>query len=193
MWEFRRLLILLVVLSGCRHGPGESRRDVSQAVAARGHELRVPATREEGPPRLLSQVGAFQDLRTLAPAEGLTPYNINVSFWSDGAQKQRWIGLPAGARIRYASEGEWKFPPGTVFVKNFALPPEAYAPGHPSGVIETRVLVCDTDGTVHGASYRWRADGSDAPSLQDGENFRRRLQRGNRKRLKTLLGTFGIR
>jgi uncharacterized repeat protein (TIGR03806 family) len=158
MWTFWWLLSFLVLLAGCRHAPAAA----NEGMGARGHGVRLPTTREGGPPKLLSQVGAFKDLRALVPAEGLTPYDINVSFWSDGAQKRRWIGLPAGGRIRYASEGEWKFPPGTVFVKNFVLPPEAHAPGHPSGVIETRVLVCDRDGVVHGASYKWRGDGSDA-------------------------------
>jgi uncharacterized repeat protein (TIGR03806 family) len=102
----------------------------------------------------------------LTPVAGLMPYDINVSFWSDGAEKQRWIGLPAGERIKFSADGEWRFPAGTVFVKNFELPADEVAPER-RGIIETRVLVCITDGGVSGASYRWRADGSDAELVNE--------------------------
>src|SRR5579862_9742114 len=82
--------------------------------------LRLP-DRPDGPwPALLSQTGAFQDTRRLIASDGLIPYDLNISFWSDGGHKQRWISLPA-AKISFARRGEWKFPGGTVFVKLFEL------------------------------------------------------------------------
>src|ERR1044071_5251452 len=50
-------------------------------------------------PPLLSQTGAFRDVRRLEPAGSLIPYEIIVSFWSDGAVKRRWISVPDGQRI----------------------------------------------------------------------------------------------
>src|SRR4051794_34292848 len=47
-------------------------------------------------PATLSRAGAFRDLTGLEPALGLVAYEINSPFWSDGAEKRRWIALPRG-------------------------------------------------------------------------------------------------
>src|SRR5579863_8000558 len=88
--------------------------------------LRMPDHLDGLLPALLSQTGAFQDTRNLIPSGSLIPYDINVSFWSDGAAKSRWISVPGGAsspdpKIKFAPTGEWNFPNGTVFVKHFEL------------------------------------------------------------------------
>jgi uncharacterized repeat protein (TIGR03806 family) len=114
-------------------------------------------------PLLLSQTGVFSDTAKRIPSTGLIPYELVVAFWSDGADKSRWIALPSG-NITFSATGEWRFPPGTVFVKNFDLAVDA---AHPSAKhrLETRLLVCDSAGGVYGAVYKWRADGSDADLL----------------------------
>jgi uncharacterized repeat protein (TIGR03806 family) len=123
----------------------------------------------DGPlPKLLSQTGAFKDLRTLTPVESLIPYDLNVSFWSDGATKSRWIAVPNQngevQKIKFAPTGEWEFPPGTVFVKHFELPIDNT---HPDAHrrLETRFIVCDSAGSVYGITYKWRPDNSDAELL----------------------------
>src|SRR5215510_5551939 len=45
--------------------------------------LLMPSEATGPMPKLLSQTGAFKDVRTLNPAESLIPYDLNVSFWSD--------------------------------------------------------------------------------------------------------------
>src|SRR3954452_12058638 len=45
-------------------------------------------------PPVLSATGAFRDLKTLTPAEGLIPYTVNSPLWSDGALKSRWMAVP---------------------------------------------------------------------------------------------------
>jgi uncharacterized repeat protein (TIGR03806 family) len=112
-------------------------------------------------PKLLSQTGAFADLKKLTPADFLIPYAPNSPFWSDGAVKTRWMALPANSKINFAAKGEWKFPAGTVFVKNFSLPVDDTNP-QILRRLETRLLVRDASGYVYGASYKWRADNSDA-------------------------------
>ena len=72
-------------------------------------------------PALLSQTGAFADVRTLSPGKALIPYDLILAFWSDGAVKSRWISLPPG-KIGFSPDGDWKFPAGSVFVKHFDLP-----------------------------------------------------------------------
>jgi uncharacterized repeat protein (TIGR03806 family) len=114
-------------------------------------------------PALLSETGAFRDIRRLLPADGLIPYDLVVAFWSDGAAKTRWASIPA-EKIKFSTTGEWKFPPGTVFVKTFELPTDAADP-RVKRRLETRLLVCDSAGGVYGVVYRWRPDNSDADLL----------------------------
>jgi uncharacterized repeat protein (TIGR03806 family) len=115
--------------------------------------LGMPATASGRIPQRLSETGAFADVRQLIPANELIPYEINLSFWSDGADKRRWIALPTGTSIDNSPAGEWRFPAGAVFVKHFHVGAKR---------VETRLLVRSVDGGVYGVSYRWRDDGSDA-------------------------------
>ncbi len=120
-------------------------------------------------PKLLSQTGVFRDLEKLQPVEDLIPYSVNSPLWSDGAAKQRWMALPEKSKINFSEKGEWEFPAGTVFVKHFALPVDDRNPKILRR-LETRLLVRDTNGTVYGAGYRWRADNSDADLVTVGTN-----------------------
>jgi uncharacterized repeat protein (TIGR03806 family) len=125
--------------------------------------LHMPDRRDGLLPPLLSQTGAFQDTARMIPSDGLIPYELNISFWSDGAQKRRWMALPA-AKIAFAPRGEWKFPAGTVFVKHFELATNESQPLQRRR-LETRLLVCAANGSVYGATYKWRPDNSDADLL----------------------------
>lgn len=116
--------------------------------------------------RLLSQTGIFQipHQQKLKVSESLIPYDLNVAFWSDGAVKSRWVSVPGGLKIRFRPEGEWTFPPGTVFVKDFNLVTDETQPGVIRR-LETRLLVCDSTGGVYGVTYKWRANNRDADLL----------------------------
>jgi uncharacterized repeat protein (TIGR03806 family) len=120
-------------------------------------------------PKLLSQTGAFADLEKLQPADFLIPYSVNSPLWSDGATKMRWMALPSDYKINFSAKGEWTFPAGTVFVKNFSLPVDDTNP-QILRRLETRLLVRDASGFVYGASYKWRADNSDADLVTAGTN-----------------------
>ena len=125
--------------------------------------LRMPRRADGKMPLLLSQTGAFQDTRKLVPSKGMIPYELVVPFWSDGANKSRWVAVPDG-KIAFAPTGEWHFPKGTVFVKTFELPIDR-ADASRTRRLETRLLVCDSSGGVYGVVYKWRADNSDADLL----------------------------
>jgi uncharacterized repeat protein (TIGR03806 family) len=125
--------------------------------------LHMPDRADGALPSLLSQTGAFKDTSQLIPSDGLIPYELNVAFWSDGAHKLRWMSLP-DAKIGYAPRGEWTFPAGTVFVKHFELATNESQPLQRRR-LETRLLVRSADGSVYGATYKWRADNSDADLL----------------------------
>lgn len=141
--------------------------------------LNMPESVAGALPPLLSQTGAFANVRTLTPAPGLIPYDLVVPFWSDAAAKLRFIAIPAG-KIAFSPSGEWRFPPGTVFVKTFELPVDAGNPGAKRR-LETRLLVYAADSRVYGVVYKWRADGSDADLLQSSltENIPIRAANGS--------------
>lgn len=88
------------------------------------------------------------------------PYDINLPFWSDGADKQRWMVIPDGATIGVGPDGDWDLPPGSTLIKTF------HRDGDP---IETRLFVRHDDGAWAGYSYAWDADGRDATLLARGE------------------------
>ena len=118
-------------------------------------------------PPLLSQTGIFTDLATLAPAQGLIPYDVNMPLWSSGVSKKRWVMIPNDGvpntpdeRITYSENHAWQFPLGTVFVKHFERPNN----GAP---LETRLLVHGTDGWG-GVTYKWRPGENEADLAEDG-------------------------
>src|SRR6202050_5693494 len=166
-------IVSSMVLAACFAGAGVSAAaqatdSAPYALTARHATrayLNMPDSSKGRIPPLLSQTGAFSDVRTLTPSEGLLPYELVVPFWSDGAGKARWIAVPSG-KIEFSRTGEWHFPKGTVFIKTFELPTDE---GNPAirRRLETRLLVCDAAGGVYGVVYKWRADGSDAELLSD--------------------------
>jgi uncharacterized repeat protein (TIGR03806 family) len=135
---------------------------LTHRIAAKSY-LNMPARADGKIPLLLSQTGAFSDTRRRIPSKGLIPYDLIVAFWSDGASKTRWVAIP-NKKIKYSASGQWIFPPGTVFVKNFDLPVDANDP-NAKRRLETRLLVRDSAGGVYGVTYKWRADDSDADLL----------------------------
>src|ERR1700761_9788554 len=149
---------------------GSCVRDAPYGLASRVEAspyLRMPPRADGAIPAVLSQTRVFSDTPKRIANPGLIPYDLNEAFWSDGAAKMRWISVPKG-KIAFSPTGEWRFPAGTVFVKNFDLPTGA----GPAGVmrrLETRILVRDSEGGVYGVVYKWREDGSDADLLTGAE------------------------
>lgn len=88
------------------------------------------------------------------------PYDLNAPFWSDGAAKDRWIGLPNGTTISREADGDWSFPSGTVIVKNFRLGGD---------LVETRHLMRHPDGVWAGYTYEWNAQQTDAVRVEGGK------------------------
>lgn len=114
-------------------------------------------------PMLLSQTGAFSDLITLQPTSGVIPYDMIEPFWSDGADKSRWVAVPVDHSrfaviipITFSNEDPWIFPVGTVIIKHFEI----------EGMhIETRFEVLGEDGVFYYLTYKWNKDQNDAVLL----------------------------
>lgn len=122
----------------------------------------VPA----GPPtpdtiaELLSDTGCTQPGDTSKAYAGLIPYEPNAPFWSDGADKTRFIGLPNNTTITRNEDGSWEFPNGTILVKNFSLN---------NKLVETRHLMRHPDGEWAGYTYEWNAQQTDATRIRGGK------------------------
>lgn len=84
---------------------------------------------------------------------GLIPYGVNAPFWSDGAEKGRWFGLPDGESLTFDATGRAELPIGSVVVKHFWASER---------LVETRLLMRHDDGGWAGYSYAWQDDGEDA-------------------------------
>ena len=110
-------------------------------------------------PTLLSQTGCV-DIANPDATPGLIPFSVNAPFWSDNAEKTRFIALPDGEQVTIEPNGDWTLPQGSVVVKHFRMNGQLF---------ETRLMVHHADGEWGGYSYEWNADGTDATYVQGGK------------------------
>ena len=111
-------------------------------------------------PKKLSETGILTSVKGHQVDPGLIPYDVNAPLWSDGAAKERFIGLPGDGHIEFTTSRGWNFPEGTVLVKTFALDLAADDPTSRRRV-ETRLLT-KQNGQWQGYSYFWNDDQTDA-------------------------------
>ncbi len=116
-------------------------------------------------PNSIKDTGIFTALPDLSKHhERAHLFEPNPPLWSDGLSKERLLILPPGAVIDNSDSKKWKFPMGTVFVKNFF---DDGGPNKTRRPIETRFirhLADPNDPFVQWqfAVYKWNADGTDA-------------------------------
>jgi hypothetical protein len=127
LWVFAALLAAAVAMA------------VTSPAQAQSNE-------NDEPPHMLRETGFFDAPRRL-------PFTPQYPLWSDGADKQRLIALPAGTAIDATDPDAWDFPRGTKLWKTFA---------HAGRAIETRYIERRADGSWRYAAYIWNADGRDA-------------------------------
>jgi len=111
-------------------------------------------------PNLLSATGCFDASNPSVPAAGLVPYSVAAPFWSDGAQKERWLAIPDGTTIGIAADGDFSFPSGSVLAKHFRRGAE---------LVETRLFMRHPDGGWAGYTYEWNAQQTDATIVVGGK------------------------
>lgn len=104
------------------------------------------------PPKL-SDFGFFTNGK---PSARVHPYTLNTPLFSDYAEKERFIYVPAGKRIAYRDQGALDFPVGSALIKTFA---------YPGRRLETRVLMRRASGWV-ALPYVW--NGNDAELRRGG-------------------------
>jgi uncharacterized repeat protein (TIGR03806 family) len=111
-------------------------------------------------PTRLSDTGCVNPTDPTQPDAGLIPYDIQAPFWSDGAEKERWMALPDGTNVAVQPEGDFDFPPGSVLMKSFRLDGD---------LVETRLLMRHPDGVWAGYSYAWDTAQTDATLVRGGK------------------------
>ncbi|MEN3324457.1 PQQ-dependent sugar dehydrogenase [Mariniflexile soesokkakense] len=144
---------------------------------------------ESGFPQKLSETGAFKNLETLEPNEGVIPYELIESFWSDGAKKKRWMVIPndgthntPAEKIKFSEDGDWEFPVGSVLIKHFELPIDELNPNITKR-LETRFSVKTSPGSFYYLTYKWNDEQTDAVLLDSGieETIEIKTQNGSTK------------
>jgi uncharacterized repeat protein (TIGR03806 family) len=125
-----------------------------------------PAEPDPGPGRVHAARPALSDGHLpgsagAAPAKpGIIAYDVNVSLYSDGAEKHRFLWLPPGTQI-HSQADRWDIPVGAYFIKNFYFPNDARDPTKGIHLVETRFLIKRSDGVTI-STYLWNDDQSDA-------------------------------
>jgi uncharacterized repeat protein (TIGR03806 family) len=116
-------------------------------------------------PKKLSETGIYESIAKQTLSPNLIPYEVNAAFWSDGAEKSRFLLLPEGAKLGYQPTGAWDVPIGTTIVKNFKG-----RHGRDKKMLETRLIKRTKEGW-EAATYVWDLDGRDAELVPAGKQF----------------------
>ena len=101
-------------------------------------------------PQTLRETGLYADWAARIVDPRHLAFAPQYPLWTDGADKSRWLSLPAGTWIDASDPDAWVFPVGTRVWKEFRFH------GQPA---ETRMIERTAEGWRY-ASYVWRADGT---------------------------------
>lgn len=126
--------------------------------AAKGRDCAADV-QADGIQKHLDCAGLYSDFASKTVSAENKPYTPGVAFWSDGAEKSRFVYLPPGTTIDISNFDEWKFPNGTKLWKEFRLGAKR---------VETRLYFKAKDSWRH-TTYRWNDDQTDAVRKDDGE------------------------
>ncbi len=108
----------------------------------------------------LSSYRFFADVG-LAPNDGVVPYDLTSTLFSDYSVKVRHVYVPDGQTIAYDEVDSFDLPVGAVVLKTFSFPADLRAPEADVRVVETRLMVRTATG-FKGVTYVWNDDQTDA-------------------------------
>lgn len=160
------LVIGVAILAACGNGG-----DVAENASAQRSAQDVRPCLARAPemmPERLSDLGCFVDADLERPASHLIPFAPNAPLWTDGAHKDRFVSLPAGASIELDDSGDFVLPVGSVLIKTFTLEGKR---------IETRLLVRHED-RWRGYPYRWNDAQDEAVLVPEGGEVERAFSDG---------------
>lgn len=108
----------------------------------------------------LSDTGLYCDTAKGSISVDVRFYEPENQLWADGAQKRRFMRLPAGTQIDTTDMDSWKFPVGTKVWKEFFLDGRK---------LETRLLEKRADGTWFMMAFAWDETETDALPVPEGQ------------------------
>ncbi|MFO0750442.1 MAG: PQQ-dependent sugar dehydrogenase [Myxococcota bacterium] len=134
------------------------------------HALVRPATPAPTFPTTVRASGCLApDATGHRAAAALVPYEVRAPLWSDGAEKRRYLALPGDETIGFTATGAWRFPVGTIFMKEFLLA-DAPAPRRATRRSWRRASSVKRSETQwDGFSYMWDRAGKDGFLLDGAE------------------------
>jgi uncharacterized repeat protein (TIGR03806 family) len=124
----------------------------------------------ETPPKLLSTYGFFAGEGISEPAEGVRKFDLVTPLFSDKALKTRHVHMPAGEKAKYVQSEAFEFPVGTALIKTFAYPADFREPDRDVRLVETRLLIRQTDGW-QAFAYVWNDAQTDAELKPAGKRL----------------------
>lgn len=116
------------------------------------------------PPVQLFDTGCFASIDSPpVPASGVLPFSVAQKFWSDGAEKERWVAIPDGTSMLIDERGDFELPPGGVSIKHFTWNGKYF---------ESRFFVRYNNGNYGAFTYRWAEDERSATLVDSGGESR---------------------
>lgn len=103
----------------------------------------------------------------LTPGNGFQLYELATGLFTDYAEKQRLIKVPAGNTITAIHDGLPQFPDGTILVKTFYYFNDKKNAAAGKRLIETRLLIKDNGQWLAG-TYVWNNEQTDADLTTGG-------------------------
>jgi uncharacterized repeat protein (TIGR03806 family) len=97
----------------------------------------------------------------LHPSKGFVRYELATTLFTDYAEKERLVKVPAGTSIVVTGDGLPQFPDGTMLVKTFFYWNDKRDTSRGRRIIETRVLLKSGDSWLAG-TYLWNAEQNEA-------------------------------
>ncbi|RAJ28138.1 hypothetical protein [Pedobacter cryoconitis] len=106
-------------------------------------------------PQSLASLGLFKGrIDSLLPARGVEIYQLSSTLFTDYAEKQRLIKLPAGKKLRLNGDGLPQFPEGTILAKTFFYSRAKKGKNIARHILETRILRLK-NGHWSAGTYHW--------------------------------------
>ena len=109
---------------------------------------------EEKFPKKLSDFSFFIDDKAQVPSQGVVPYELISSLFSDYSYKQRWVYIPEGKSATFSKDKVFEFPTGSALIKTFYYPIDERDLTLGKKLMETRLLLKKADGW-QAVSYAW--------------------------------------
>ena len=109
---------------------------------------------EEKFPKKLSDFSFFTDGKAQVPSQGVVPYELISSLFSDYSYKQRWVYIPEGKSATFRKDKVFEFPTGSALIKTFYYPIDERDLTLGKKLMETRLLLKKADGW-QAVSYAW--------------------------------------